>query len=118
MKPTAEQSKLALCMVPLLRCIAQEIKERTLAITELESKLEAFAGTRRAHRDEVASLESQLSHQRLELRHVEKELANLGWERDQDHPLRLVLRRAAGAPEMAWRPGETGFFRRPVERPA
>ena len=115
MKADIQQFKAALRVVPLLRSIAREMKERVRAIAELESRSESSGNECRARGIDAASLEAQLSLHRRELRRVEKELASLGWARDEDHPLRLLLRRADGGTQIAWRPEDTGFYRVPAD---
>jgi hypothetical protein len=112
MNPISHSSFLR--MAPLLRSIAREIKERTRAILELEARLASLGGARRAHREEAVAFESQLSAHRRELHAVEKELGRLGWTRDEQHPYRLLMRTSSGL-ALAWRPEETGFFRRAAD---
>ena len=54
-------------LMPLLRAIRREIRERTLAVTKIEQLLETLSKNRRAHRDLMGRLESELSTQRREL---------------------------------------------------
>ncbi len=72
-------------MMPLLRSIGREIKERSRAIRELEARRaaagDAFAG----------SLDAQLSSHRLALRRVNKELERLGLSVDESNPPRILI---------------------------
>ena len=93
----------AMRMVPLLRSIATEIKERTRALAELEARHKALARERRAHSVEVWEIEARLIDERRELRRVEKELARLGWYVDECYPQPVLLRCKASAPGLTWR---------------
>ena len=84
-------------LMPLLRVIRHEIRERTLAVTRLEQLLEAPAPVHRVHREDVGRIESELSTQRRELRRVERELAELGCKQDEDRPLRILIPSKDGA---------------------
>jgi chromosome segregation ATPase len=78
-------------LLPLIRVIRREIRERTLAATDLEQRLEALAPTRKAHAAEITAVESELSGHRRELRRIERELRELGCKQDSDRPLRILL---------------------------
>lgn len=96
-------------LAPLLSSIATEIKERDRAIRDLETRLDAFDSTRRAHRDEVGRIEATLSTHRRELRLAEKELTRLGWTVEDVVPVRLLHRGASGASDVSFQLFETGF---------
>jgi hypothetical protein len=115
MKPYTRQFDAAESMVPLLRAIGREMKGRIRAIAALEVILDSTAVRARTDRAGAASLAAQLSVHRRELRRVEKELARLGWARDEDHPWRLLMRQGERGAQIAWIPEETGFYRRPVD---
>jgi len=84
-------------MMPLLRSIGREIRERTSVLARLEAQLSLH--TTRARRDaEVRALESQISLHRRELRRVNQELGHLGCDLDADHPLRILI----PTPDGAW----------------
>ncbi|MCC7011294.1 MAG: DUF2203 family protein [Planctomycetes bacterium] len=78
-------------LLPLLRSIGREIRERGTAIDELERRLSDMSEDREGQRLEIMRLESVLSTQRRELRRVERELAELGCNLDADHPLRILI---------------------------
>ena len=78
-------------MMPLLRSIGREIRERTRTVAFLEARLAALAPTAHVHADEIQGLEAQLSAHRRELRRVEKELSRLGCNRDAENPLRILI---------------------------
>ncbi len=78
-------------LLPLIRAIRREIRERTLAAADLEQRLEALASTRKVHAREIAAIESELSAHRRELRRIERELHELGCKQDSDRPLRILM---------------------------
>ena len=78
-------------MLPLLSSIQLEIVDRSHHIVVLEERLEAFADTPRIHAEEIGRLQSELSTQRRELRHVAKELDRLGIEFDPEAPRPIDL---------------------------
>ena len=108
MKANIQQLKTALRMVPLLRSISREMNERVHAIAEAECLLEACGSAGCVGECDAATLELQLSVHRRELNRVERELANIGWVRDEDHPLRLLMRGSGRDAQIAWRPEESG----------
>ena len=90
-------------LLPLLRSITAEIRERSEAIDALEHELQELGGTRRERRGEV---EASLSIERRELRVARRELERLGCALDEDHPLRVLIPGADGAMDhgYAWSP--------------
>ena len=78
-------------MLPLLRAIGQEIRERNRAIGDLERRIADLALASALHRDEITLLESELSTHRRELRGIEKEMSRLGCSYDMDDPHKLVV---------------------------
>jgi len=99
-------------LMPLLRSIGREMRERTKAIDHLELRLDALADARHAHGEEIASLESQLSNHRRELRRVENEVGQLGCNLDADHPLRIVIPAEGGALAYEGPLDDTQYYRR------
>jgi hypothetical protein len=77
-------------LLPLLRSVRREIRERTLEAARLEERIEALV-PRRVHVNEINTLESELSTHRRELRRIERELAELGCKQDGDRPLRILV---------------------------
>lgn len=77
-------------LVPLLRSITREMRERTHAVEHLEAKLR---DARRAGPDSEAflSVQAELSTQKRELRLARKELERLGCALDDSHPLRVLI---------------------------
>jgi len=63
---------------PLLRSIQREVVERCTALQAAEDMLNALASVERHHREEISLLQSEVSMQRRELRHVATELRLLG----------------------------------------
>lgn len=78
-------------LLPLLRSIGREIRERSDAIDTLEERLATFSDARDEHREQITRMESELSLHRREQRRVERELAELGCNLDADHPLRILI---------------------------
>lgn len=80
----------ASALLPLLRSITAEIRERSEAIDALELELQGLGSTRHA-REHRGDLEAALSVQRRELRVAHRELERLGCALDEDHPLRVLI---------------------------
>lgn len=78
-------------MLPLLRAIRRELRDRTYEATRLEELREALLPSQRAHVDDLTLVEAELSAHRRELRRAEQELTALGCHVDQDRPLRIVV---------------------------
>ena len=76
-------------LLPLLRAIGTEMKERTTAIRALEARVAELARSPALHRAEISLLESELSLHRRELRGVEKEMSRLGCTIDEANPNRI-----------------------------
>jgi hypothetical protein len=96
-------------LVPLLRSVGREIRERSEKIAELEALL---GGT---DLERGRRLESELALNRRELRRVERELAQLGCNLDADHPLRILI--PGDGEQFAWetRADQTKFYRKPMD---
>lgn len=114
MKRTATDRREAERIVPLLRSIGAEIRERSSAIDALEDRLAGFSSAREASRREISLIEAELSTHRRELRRTERELTDLGCNLDADHPMRILIpgKSATYAYE---RLDKTAFYRRPHE---
>jgi hypothetical protein len=95
----------ASALLPLLRSITAEIRERSEAIDELELELQDLGDTR-VERERRGDVEAALSVERRELRVVRRELSHLGCALDQDHPLRVLIPGVDGALDhgFAWSP--------------
>lgn len=74
-------------MLPLLRAIRRELRDRTYEAARLEALMQASPADPAA----LAQLESELSTHRRELRRAERELADLGCHIDLDRPVRIVV---------------------------
>lgn len=96
MKRPANDRRDAERIVPLLRSIGDEIRERSALIDMLEDRLAGFSSTREDSRVEIANIESELSLHRRELRRTERELNELGCGLDADHPLRILIPAKSG----------------------
>jgi hypothetical protein len=78
-------------LLPLLRAIGTEMKERGAAIRALEARIADLARNPALHRGEISVLESELSLHRRELRGVEKEMGRLGCTIDEANPNRILV---------------------------
>jgi hypothetical protein len=83
-------------LIPLLRSITREIRERTTAIERLDLLLDAPASAQLLARQH--ELTARLVEHRRALRNAERELSGLGCILDEDHPLRVLI------------PGDDGEF--------
>jgi hypothetical protein len=99
-------------LMPLLHSIGREMRERTREVDHLEQRLDSLSEMRQVHGEEVASLESQLSTHRRELRRIETELGHLGCHLDADHPLRIVIPSEGGTFAWEGRLADTQYYRR------
>jgi hypothetical protein len=83
---------LATKLVPLLRSITREMRERTHAIEHLEAKLrDALRKPPGTDPDGLAQVQAELATQKRELRHTRKDLERLGCVLDESHPLRVLI---------------------------
>lgn len=81
-------------LLPLLRSISTELRERSDAIEDLDQRLleiQSKGGARRKKSDEWLDAQAALANHRRELRHAQAELSKLGCVQDQDHPLRILI---------------------------
>ncbi|MBI5435239.1 MAG: DUF2203 family protein [Planctomycetes bacterium] len=78
-------------LLPLLRAVRRELRDRTFEVARLEELREALLPSAVAHHADLSMLEAELSTQRRELRRAEKEVETLGCRVDQDRPLRIVV---------------------------
>ena len=103
-------------LVPLLRSIAREVKERTEAIQFLEARVESFQKSPHIHAEDLRLTEATLAIERRELRHVHEELGRLGCELDEDNPQRILVAGEGQAFTFTWQLDDTQFHRRtPVD---
>jgi hypothetical protein len=93
----------ASALLPLLRSITAEIRERSDAIEALGQAI-ADLGTARRTRARRSELEADLSVQRREMRVARRELERLGCTLDEDHPLRVLIPGEDRAHGFAWNP--------------
>jgi hypothetical protein len=102
-------------LLPLLRSIGGEIRERGRAIDGLEERLSTLSDERYRYRGEIARIEAELACHRRELRRVERELGELGCNLDADHPLRILI--PGHGERFAWegRLDRTKFYRQAID---
>jgi hypothetical protein len=95
----------ASALLPLLRSITAEIRERSRAIEALEQELSQL-GTARRVRARRGDLDAALAVQRRETRVAQREIERLGCQLDADHPLRVLIPGADGEMDhgYAWSP--------------
>jgi uncharacterized coiled-coil protein SlyX len=77
-------------MLPLIRSITREARDRTQAIRSLEAKLAELSSRPGEQTPQIRPVESELFSHRREIERVQKELARLGCSLDADHPERIV----------------------------
>jgi|688.fasta_scaffold02342_33 hypothetical protein len=81
-------------LLPLLRSIGTELRERSDAIENLDQRILELRGRharRRKKSDALLDAEADIASQRRELRHTQGELSRLGCVQDQDHPMRILI---------------------------
>lgn len=78
-------------LMPLLRSIRRELRERNLRSAELEARLERLCEAKPKREHQIRLVESELSLHRRELRRLERELGELGCKLDEDRPLRILI---------------------------
>jgi hypothetical protein len=88
-------------LVPLLRAITSEIRERSAAIETLEREAAQLPRTRHSA-ERRAQIEADLSMHRRETRTARRDLERLGCTLDADHPLRVLIPGADGDLGSGW----------------
>ena len=101
-------------LIPFLRSVTREIRERSAKIDRLDRALES-----RERRDPVAQrnlMQARMVEHRRALREAERELARLGCMLDDDHPLRVLIPGGSGSFEggFAFDPERGGIEAIPV----
>jgi hypothetical protein len=104
-------------LLPLLRSIGRELRERGRDIDRLEERLETLSEDRVENRVPIAQAESELACNRREVRRIERELTALGCNLDADHPMRILI--PGKGEEFAYegRLDRTHFYRKPIDTP-
>lgn len=77
-------------LIPLLRSVQREIRERADAIRRLKSRLDRFPRKLRGSPDHLA-LQAELASHMFETRLAKKELERLGCALDEAHPHRILI---------------------------
>ena len=95
-------------LIPLLRSIQREVRERRDEILRLENTARVFKRRAKDH-PRLASLQAELMTHRRELRMSERELERLGCALDGERPFRVLIPGDDGAIEngFAWALGDT-----------
>lgn len=93
MKRNVYDRQLAMRLIPILRSITREIRERTRGIDDLESRLNSASAQAGQDGRSIDPFEIQpaLANHRRQLRLAKQELARLGCILDEDHPLRILI---------------------------
>jgi hypothetical protein len=109
MKNQTDVLQKAKLMMPLIRSITSEARDRALAIRRLEARHEELSSRPGEHTAEIRPVEVELFFHRREIERVQKELARLGCSLDAEHPNRIVC--SADGDEWSYeeRLDETGF---------
>jgi len=95
-------------LIPLLRSIQREVRERREDILRLENTLRVFKRRASKH-PRLGSIQAELMTHRRELRLSERELDRLGCALDGERPFRVLIPGDDGAIEhgFAWDLGDT-----------
>lgn len=107
---SSEPSKL----LPVLRSIARELRQRKAQIVTLEALRSAFTKSPKIHGSDLANTDAELSIQRRELRRVEKELELLGCRVEEGEPLRIALPGEGRTYTFSWELDQTQFYSQPL----
>lgn len=91
-------------LVPLLRSVNGEIRDRKHAVRRLERQLAQLS----SDEDEYFLVQAELANHRLEIRRAREELEQLGCVVDEANPLRVLIPGENGALEQgfAWEVGD------------
>jgi len=95
-------------LVPLLRNIYKELRERSDAVRRLENRVRNLSD-RELDSTVFYNLQAELATHHHEVRMAKKELARLGCTLDESHPYRVLIPGANGELEQgfAWALGDT-----------
>mgnify|MGYP003573947870 CR=1 FL=1 len=106
----SEPSKL----LPVLRSIARELRQRKATIVMLEARRLAFAKSPKIHGSDLANTDAELSIHRREVRRIEKELETLGCRVEDHEPLRIALPDEGRTYTFSWELDQTQFYSQPL----
>lgn len=82
--------------LPYLRAVARELKERAIALADLETRRGDLIAGRDVDVDALRLVEADLLAQRRELRRIQAELDAIECEFDIDHPFRVRVQARGG----------------------
>lgn len=105
MEPTNRAERL----LPLLRSIAQELRDRHRSIAELDARVRSLKASPKIHAEDLRLAEATLAIERRELRHAEEEVGRLGCRLDEDDRERILLEGEQGPSTLTWKLGDTSF---------
>ena len=100
-------------MVPLLRSIGREIRQRSRSVQRLEKRLGALERRTAEDPAETQGLVAEIAVERREIRLAKKELERLGCSLDEQHPLRILIPSKEGAWAYEGHLEETGYHAAP-----
>jgi len=109
MKRETEILRKAKDMLPYIRSIGREARERSSEVQRLEAELERLRSGPGELVREIRSVEEELFHHRREMERVGKELTRIGCILDVDHPGRIVFSMADNEVSFEPRLDETGY---------
>mgnify|MGYP003573213230 CR=1 FL=1 len=101
-------------LLPVLRSIARELRQRKALIVTLEARRNAFSESPKIHGSDLANTDAELAIQRRELRRVTKELELLGCRVEDDEPLRIALPDEGRTYTFSWELDQTQFYSQPL----
>lgn len=113
MKNEADILQEASRMVPLIRSITNEARDRKRSIRLLEAKIRVLTSHRGDHLAQIRPIESELFLQRRGIESIHEELARLGCSMDARQPGRIVWH-VAGS-EVAFEDGLDGSVVQPEQ---
>jgi len=111
MKHETESMLKAQRMVPLIRSVAREARDRSSEIQRLEAELQGLLRGPGERVHEIRSVESELFRHRRGIAQVQSELERIGCSLDADNPDRIVCSMADEEVTFEERLDETGYRR-------
>ena len=105
-------------MMPLLRSIGREIRDRTRALDLLEARIEGARSSTAEGEARTRDLIPEISLHRRELRRALQELVRLGCDLESEQPLRILIPGAQGGWTLEGQLDETDFRVLPIQSKA
>jgi len=98
-------------LLPLLKSIAREVRDRKAAISFLEGRIESLKLSPNLHAEDLRLAEATLATERRALRHAEEELERLGCRLEEGDPERIVVGGPGQSYTFSWKLGDTQIHR-------